>query len=69
MLAYQTMGAAHVGIGETDRPDEHGFIGPNAEIDLGFAVAQHMDMRRLMIVEINDDPKTATAQDRYHELR
>jgi hypothetical protein len=28
-----------------------------------------MDMRRLMIVEINDDPKTATAQDRYHELR
>lgn len=32
-------------------------IGP-AQINLGFAVAEDMDMRRPVIVDVNDDTKT-----------
>jgi hypothetical protein len=68
VVADQAIGAAQVGIAESDRPNERGFIGASSEVDLGFAVAEHVYMRWFVIVEIDDDPQTAAAQHCYHAI-
>lgn len=68
-VPYDPHGATDFGTGHAFGPDQFRFAGSTAQIDLGLPIAENMDMRRFVIVDENDDAKSASPKHSDHTLK
>lgn len=67
MISNDVQNSAHVALLEAASIDHFGHSVRSSEIDLRIAIANHMNMRRIMIVRIYDEAKPGLAMHRYHK--
>lgn len=66
MLSNDVQYPAHIALLEAASIDHFWHAVSSSEIDLRIAIANHMNMRRIMIVRIYDEAKPGLAMHRYH---
>jgi hypothetical protein len=68
LLGYDPHGATNLTAGHVVGPDQFGTsLGPH-QVDLGFTVSEHVNMRRQMIIEVDDDSQAIGSQHSNHVI-
>jgi hypothetical protein len=61
LFLHDLHGPPDIAAGHADSEDQLGLAGGADEIDLGFAITEHVDMRRLVIVDEDDEAQAVSA--------
>jgi hypothetical protein len=69
LLRYNPHGATDLAAGHVVGPDQHETSLGAHQVDLGFTTSEHMNMRRQMIIKVDDDAQALGSEHSNHVMK